>query len=152
MHLKSKTQPKTFKVRIIDMDRNKKLMTCQHKTGFIVKMSYNPAGTDYAIGQMIEVAYKSNQMVTGYVITDNLIQIVDARVLEAQHIIENEKLYTSVIFEDTRTKKRMHSLVPYSSTIFPQTVILISGDIVKLKLNNGELFEILQPDIAVKRH
>lgn len=144
------SQPK-FKARVVMIDRQKKCIVCQREN-FKITLSYNPASRDVALGQMIEIAYKSTGYVTGYVIVDTLMETVEAKVLEVQHIIAEGKMFSSVIFEDTATHRRMHSLVSNNNKLFKYSSILIKNDIVTIKLNNGELFQIVSVENLNRRY
>ena len=72
--------------------------------------------------------------------------------LEVQHIIAEGKMFSSVIFEDTATHRRMHSLVSNNNKLFKYSSILIKNDIVTIKLNNGELFQIVSVENLNRRY
>lgn len=146
-----KTNQPRFKARVVMIDRQRKCIICQ-KDNFKITMSYNPSSRDISLGQMIEIAYKDTGYVTGYVIVDTLMETVEAQVLEVQHIIAEGKMFSSVIFEDTTNHRRMHSLVSSNNKLFRYSSILIKDDIVTIKLNNGELFQIVSVENLERRH
>lgn len=78
----------------------------------------------------------------GYIVVDELMETIDANVLEAQHIISNNMMYTSLILENTKTGKRMHSVVTSSNELFRYTNVIMTGDRVKLRINNGNIVSI----------
>jgi len=103
------------------------------------------------IGQIILLKYVKTPVYTGYVVHDDLSYEVNAEVLEAYHIISNEKMYTSLILYNPETKKRLHSLVDNNNRLFnDDTITIIKGDIVKLKINNGDILRISTIDVGEK--
>lgn len=115
---------------------------CKHITSNYQITAYIKKEMQLSVGQVVMVEFKKLQNGGGYIVVDDLIEEVDAKVLDAQHIISDGMMYTSLILENTDNKKRLHSLVPSNNKLFSSTSIIITGDIVKLKINNGVLFNI----------
>lgn len=78
----------------------------------------------------------------GYIVVDELMETVEAEVLGAQHMIANNMMYTSIILQNLQTGKRMHSLVPSNNALFRYTNVIMTGDRVRIKLNNGNIVSI----------
>lgn len=115
---------------------------CKHVMSAFTVKAYIRKGMELEIGQIVILEYRRNQNGGGYIIADELIDELEVNVLEAQHIISDGNMYTSLIFENPVTHKRMHSLVPSSNKLFGSTNIIIKGDKIKLKINNGNVFSI----------
>lgn len=117
-------------------------IVCNHvSSGYRVKAFINK-DTKLVVGQVVLLEYKRGAAGSGYVVVDELMEEVEADVLEAQHIINNGMMYTSLILENPITHRRMHSLVPSNNQLFCSTNVVIAGDHVKLKMNNGNIFSI----------
>lgn len=130
-----------IKVRVLRVAGD--IVECKHEaSNRTVRAFIGEHIRELSPGQIIEVEYSSNNAASGYVVYDDLIEIVEAEVLEAHHIIANGIMYTSIILENSKTHKRLHSLVQSTERMFQDTSILIKGDIVKLRLNNGVLFNV----------
>lgn len=128
----------TVQIKKIDND----MITCKHVTsGYQVVASIDKFKC-LEIGQIVIVEYQHKNGSGGYVVVDNLVVEMDAVVLEAQHLIYNGMMYNSLIIESLDTHKRMHSLVPSYTKIFNDTSIIIRGDKIKIKINNGNIFSI----------
>lgn len=115
---------------------------CKHIMSSLTVKAYIKKGMELEIGQVVILEYRRNQNGGGYIIADELIDELEVNVLEAQHIISDGNMYTSLIFENPVTNKRMHSLVPSSNKLFGSTNIIVKGDKIKLKINNGNVFSI----------
>lgn len=115
---------------------------CKHITSnFQIKAFYRN-DMHLSEGQVVLVEFRKTANGGGYIVIDDLMEEIDAKVLEAQHLIADGLMYTSIIAEILDTRKRMHSLVSSSNKLFSETSIIIKGDTVKLRINNGALFNI----------
>lgn len=115
---------------------------CKHITSnFQIKAFYRN-DMHLSEGQVVLVEFRKTANGGGYIVIDDLMEEIDAKVLEAQHLIADGLMYTSIIAESLDTRKRMHSLVSSSNKLFSETSIIIRGDTVKLRINNGSLFNI----------
>lgn len=131
----------SIKVRILKITDN--YVECRHEASGVSIRVIGIDKEDVELGQIIEVEYKNTATGGGYILKDLLMENIQAKVLKAQHIIADNTMYTSLILENAKTQKRMHSLVPNTNKLFSDTSIIITGDTVTLKINNGMLFSIL---------
>lgn len=129
-----------IKVQIIAIQGD--TVQCKHLMSSFTVKAYIKKGMNLEIGQIVMLEYRRNQNGGGYIIADELIDILDVIVLDSQHIISDGNMYTSLIFENPINHKRMHSLVPSSNKLFGSTNTIIRGDKVQLKINNGSVFSI----------
>lgn len=119
-------------------------LECSHLiSNFKIRATFD-AGMNIEQEQVVLVEYvnKADKSKSGYIVIDDLSEEIEANVLEAQHIISDGIMYTSLICEHTVTRARIHSLVPNFSRLFLSTNIIVRGDRVIIKLNNGEIFNI----------
>jgi len=121
---------------------NDDTIECRHITSNYNIRAFVQKGHNLEIGQVVQLEYRRTSGGGGYIIVDDLMEEIEANVLEAQHIISNGMMYTSLILENPDTKQRIHSLVPSTNKLFSSTSIIITGDIVRMKINNGNLFSI----------
>lgn len=115
---------------------------CKHITSNFQVRAFYRRDMQLVEGQVVLVEFRKSANGGGYVVVDDLMEEIDAKVLEAQHLIADGMMYTSIIVESFDSKKRMHSLVPSSNKLFSETSIIIKDDIVKIRINNGTLFNI----------
>ena len=134
----------TIRVKVNEIKNG--ILECTHVVSNIKIKAFYKDEMDIEVGQIVMVEYTSNNKKAGYVVTDDLADNIEAKVLEAQHILANGVLYTSLIIENTENKQRMHSLIPSYNSLFSKTNIIISGDVVNIKVNNGEIFNIKQKE------
>ena len=134
----------TIRVKVNEIKNG--ILECTHVVSNIKIKAFYKEEMDIEVGQIVMVEYTSNNKKAGYVVTDDLADNIEAKVLEAQHILANGVLYTSLIIENTENKQRMHSLIPSYNSLFSKTNIIISGDVVNIKVNNGEIFNIKQKE------
>lgn len=130
------------KIKVQIKKINDDSIECRHITSNYVVKAFITKGMKFEIGQVVQLEYRTNSGGSGYVVVDDLMEEIEANVLEAQHIISNGMMYTSLILENPDNKQRIHSLVPSTNNLFSNTSIIITGDKVKLKINNGNLFSI----------
>lgn len=133
-------KPAKIKAQIIAFRNG--VMECKHIASSYKFEAINPKNIDIEIGQVVLLEYVGNN----YIVDDGLIEIVNSRVLNAQHIIDNNKMYTSLILENPKTKQRMHSLIPSTNSIFYTTCVILTGDLIRIKINNGNLFSVEYED------
>lgn len=117
---------------------------CKHITSSYKIEAFFKQEMDLSEGQVVLVEFRQSRTARGgaYVVIDDLMEEVDAKVLEAQHMIADGLMYTSIIAENPETKKRMHSLVSSSNKLFAETSVIMKGDNVRIRVNNGVLFSI----------
>jgi hypothetical protein len=118
------------------------ILECRHITSNYSIRAFAPKGNRLEVGQVVQLEYRRASGGGGYIVVDELMEEMEANVLEAQHIISNGMMYTSLILENPANKQRIHSLVPSTNKLFSSTNIIITGDKVKMKINNGNLFSI----------
>lgn len=142
LKLISKHSNKSSKIRVKIENISGNKVECSHiNSGFKVKATIKE-GMDLCVGQIVVLEYTSNQRTSGYIVVDDLIEELDVEVLEAHHIISDGVMYTSIIIENPITKSRMHSLIPSYEKLFSSTNVIIKGDKLKIKINNGNIFSI----------
>lgn len=120
------------------------ILECTHIiSNFKVKAFYKEE-MNLEVGQIVIVEYvnKADKNKSGYIVIDSLSEEIEARVLDAQHLICDGVMYTSLICEHMVTRARIHSLIPNYNRLFLQTNIIVKGDLVVIKINNGEIFNI----------
>lgn len=115
---------------------------CKHISSNMTLRAVIKNSMQLEVGQVVMVEWKKGPGGGAYVVVDEMISEIEAHVLEAQHIISDGMMYTSLILENPATKQRLHSLVPSTNKLFSNTSIIITGDVVKVKINNGNLFSI----------
>ena len=118
------------------------IIECKHITSNYPVKAFITKDMKFEIGQIVLLEFRRNAGGGGYIVIDDLMEVIKAEVLEAQHIINNGMMYTSLILRNPETNQRMHSLVPNTDKLFGSTSIVITGDVVTLRINNGILFSI----------
>ena len=131
----------TIKVQIENISGNK--IECIHISSGLKVKAIKREEMNLNVGQVVILEFRGNTKNSGYIVVDDLIEEMDAIVLEAQHIISDGILYTSTILENTITKRRMYSLIPSYEKLFNITNVIIKGDKVKIRVNNGQIFDII---------
>ena len=144
MKLESDFKDGTNKIRVKVLEINGETIKCKHLTSGFEVQAYIIDSVKLELGQVIILEFRRTEhnYNGGYIVFDTLMEEVEAQVLNAQHIIADGLLYTSLILENTKTKQRLHSLVPSTDKLFSDTCVVITGDIVKVKINNGIPFSI----------
>lgn len=142
MRLLNNASKDTSKIRGQIKKINEDTIECVHTTSNYKVMAYIKSDMKLEIGQVVLLEYRKGPGGGGYIVADSLMEEITATVLEAQHIISNNMMFTSLIMENPETHKRMHSLVPSNNNLFSDTSVIITGDKVKLRINNGNLFSI----------
>lgn len=133
-----------IRVRVLAIKED--LIECEHVASkFKIKSLYKKE-MSLEVGQIVLVEYIAKENCSGYIVVDDLTEEVTAKVLEAHHIISNGIMYTSLILENTENHKRIHSLIPSMDRLFCSSNIIITGDEVVVKINNGQVFSIKQRD------
>lgn len=130
-----------LKVQIVAIQGD--IAKCKHILSSFSVKAFIKRGMNIEVGQVVILEYRRNQSGGGYIIVDELMEEIEVNVLDSQHIISDGNMYTSLIFENPVTHKRMHSLVPSSTKLFSSTNIIIKGDTIKLRINNGNVFNII---------
>lgn len=136
-------KPKSI-IRVCINSINGDILDCTHIiSNFRVKAFYKEE-MKLEPGQIVVVEYvaKADKGKSGYVVIDDLSEEIEARVLDAQHIIYDGIMYTSLVCEHMVTRARIHSLIPNYNRLFLKTNIIVKDDIVVIKINNGEIFNI----------
>lgn len=118
------------------------VIECRHVTSNFQVKAFTNRNMRIEVGQVVLLEYRKNSGGGGYVVIDELMEEIEVKVIDAQHIISDGMMYTSVIMENPSTHQRLHSLVPSTNKLFSSTSIIVTGDTVKLKINNGNLFSI----------
>lgn len=135
-------EAKRIKVQILAIDKSTGVIDCKHiASGYKVKAYIRP-DMKFEVGQVVLLEYKKTPTMSGYIVADSLMIETTAKVLDAQRIIEKDVMYTSIILESIDTHKRMHSVIQSSNNLFWDTSIIITGDTVKIRINNGNMFSI----------
>lgn len=140
---------KSIKVKVVAKNQDGTL-DCSHITS---NYKYKVQCKDIdsiEIGQIVMIAQKGTAMnimksneKAQYSVVDTMIEKVSATVLSSQHIMSEKVMYTSVIFKNDITGKRMHSIIDNTNRLFSEcTSTLIAGDKVELTVNNGTIFKI----------
>jgi len=142
MKLPSDIEGSTNKIKVEILEINGDTIRCKHPTSGYEMQALIKSDMKLQVGQVVVLEYRKDLYNGRYIVFDELMEEIDATVLEAQHIISEGKMYTSLILENSTTKQRLHSLVPSNNTLFGNTSIIITGDKVKLRINNGNLFSI----------
>lgn len=133
-----------IKVRIVAIKGD--TIECAHiSSNFKLKAFYKEE-MNLEPGQIVLLEYSSYKGVAGYIVVDDLSEVIEANALEVQHIISDGKMYTSLILENPDTKRRIHSLIHNESPLFRYSNTIVRGDKVKIKMNNGEVFNIQRID------
>lgn len=132
----------TNKIKIQIMKISDDTVEGKHISSNVVVKALITKKMDLEIGQVVLLEFKRNENGGQYIVRDALMEEIDADVLDAQHIISDGVMYTSIIIQNPSTRKRMHSLVPSSNKLFCSTSVIITGDKVKVRINNGSLFSI----------
>lgn len=140
--MKQKNNKNTEKIKVVVKKVSDDTIMCKHITSNYDIKAYITRNMHIEVGQVILLEYRVNNGGGGYIVADPLVEEVNAKVLEAQHIISDGNLYTSVILENLETHNRIHSMLSDKNELFASTNILITGDTVKMKINNGKLFSI----------
>lgn len=135
-------EPQERRIRVQITAIQGDIAKCKHIMSAFTVKAYIRKDMKLEEGQVVILEYRRNQNGGGYIIADELIDEIEVNVLDAQHIISDGVMYISLIFENPITHKRMHSLVPSSNKLFGSTNIIIKGDKIKLKINNGNVFSI----------
>ena len=115
---------------------------CEHLTSHYKIKAFYKHDMDIVEGQVVLLEFRETHSGSGYIVIDDLMEELDATVLEAQHLIADGMMYTSIIMESVEKKKRMHSLVPSNNKLIAETSIIMKGDMVRIRINNGVLFGI----------
>lgn len=142
MRLSNDVNKETNKIKVQIKKICDDTIDCRHITSNFQVRAFITKDMKLEIGQVVLLEYKRSSAGGGYIVIDELMEEIEAKVLEAQHIISDGMMFTSLILENPKTKTRLHSLVPSTNKLFGSTNIIITGDIVKLKINNGNLFSI----------
>lgn len=127
------------KVRIVKISAE--TIDCRHLSSDLEIKAFYKSGMDLSIGQIVLLRFKRSEAGSAYIVDDPLINYIYGDVLEAHHFIQEDMLFTSVIIQ-VQNKKRMHSLAASNTKIFGETSILVKGDKVKIKQNDGMIFGI----------
>ncbi len=138
---KDKESGTRMKVRIVNIKDG--YYICTHVgSNFKIRVK-RKNDMDLEIGQIVLVEYNKKYSNGGYIVVDDLSEECDAEVLEAHHIIDNDLMYTSLIIRNPKTNRRMHSLISNNNSLFSSsTSTILSGDKIRLKINNGDIFKI----------
>lgn len=142
MKLSNTNYAETNKIRVKIKEIKGDTILCTHLASGHKTEAYIKPDMNLEIGQIVLLEYRRKGSVGGYIVADTLMEVIYANVLEAQHLISNGLMYTSIIMENTSTKQRIHSVVPSSDKLFGNTNIVITGDKVKLYINNGNIFKL----------
>jgi hypothetical protein len=142
MKLTSSKSEETSKIKVQIKEIYDETIVCKHVMSGYRIVAFKKYDWKLEVGQIVLLEYKRSNSGGGYVVVDDLMTEIDANVLEAHHIIADGMLYTSLIMENPETHQRMHSLVPSSNNLFGDTSIIITGDKIKMKINNGNIFSI----------
>ena len=137
----SKKSENLIKVKITNIKGN--MLECAQLMSNFKVSAKCPEDMDLEVGQTVMIKMVNNREYKGYIVEDSLTEEVEAEVLDVQHIISDGVMYISLIVMNPVTKKRMHSLVPSTDRLFcKSTNVIIKGDIVTLKINNGVILNI----------
>ena len=142
MRITADNSKDTNKIKVQIKKITDDMIECRHITSNYSVKAFAAKDMKLEVGQVVMLEYRRNAGGGGYVIIDGLMEELEANVLEAQHIISNGMMYTSLILENPTNKQRIHSLVPSTNKLFSSTSIIITGDVVKMRVNNGNLFSI----------
>lgn len=137
-----KSSADRIKVQVKEVQYELNFVDCMQLVSGIKVRAVLPKGVKVVTGQIVYVEYKKDENNSFYVVTDTLLERVEAVVLKAHHLISDGVMYTSIIMKNKKTGKRMHSVIPNSARLFDQTNILITGDNVIIEMNNGDIFNI----------
>ena len=129
-----------LKVKVVEIDN--KTLKCKHLASGYELQAINRNNEPVQVGQTIMVEYRKEVLGGKYVLFDNLMEEMRVKVLDSQHLLSNDRMYVSVIMENEKTKQRIHSLIQSGSDLFASTSIIVTGDILNIKINNGALFSI----------
>ena len=140
MKLESDFKDGTNKIRVKVLEISGETLKCRHLTSGFEVTAYLTSNVKIELGQVLLLEFRktSYNYNGGYIVFDTLMEEMDAKVLNAQHIIADGMLYTSLILENVNTKQRLHSLVPSTDKLFSDTSVLIVGDTVKLSFKVNE--------------
>lgn len=142
MRLTNKDNSDSTLIKVKIREIREDTIICTHLASNYKVKAFIKKDMKLEIGQVVMLEYRQNGSVGGYIVVDDLMDEVEATVLEAQHIISDGTMYTSLILENPETKQRIHSLVPSTNKLFSSTNIIITGDKIKLRINNGNVFGI----------
>jgi len=129
-----------IKVQILSIDND--MAICKHVMSSYSAKAYIRKGMKLEIGQIVILEYRRSSIGGGYIIADELVDKIDARVLYVQHIFEDNVVMVSMILEDLSTHNRIHSIVSSANKMFCDANTVVVGDIVTVKKNNGSVFGI----------
>lgn len=136
-------------VKITSIDKKERTVECICTNGLKIKISYPRGGADLHVGQYIGVVYRTKGYVEGYTLVDTLMETVDMRVIDVQRMVHKDVMYVSIVFEDRHNQsRRMFSCVRSGSSNFPNASVLVIGDYVKVRVNNGKLFDIVELGVS----
>lgn len=141
---KNKGTSSIIKVRINAIKGD--TIDCSHITSNFKLKAFYKSEMELEVGQIVLLEYSTKGSVAGYIVVDDLTENIEAVALEVQHIISDGKMYTSMIFENPENKRRIHSLIHNESPLFRYTNTIVRGDRVKIKINNGDVFNIQRID------
>lgn len=142
MRFNNDTPEQGNKIKVVIKAIKGDIIVCKHLTSGMEVNAYIKQGVHVDIGQEVILEYKKKLYNGGYIIYDTLMEEIEAIVLDAQKIINDGVLYTSLVIENTSNKKRLHSLVDSNDKLFGDTSVIVTGDMVKVKINNGRIFSI----------
>lgn len=149
MGISSKSNNKNIKVKVVAKNQDGTI-DCSHITSNYKYKALCKDINSVEIGQIVMISQKGTAMnimksneKAQYSVVDTMVEKVRATVLSSQHIMSEKVMYTSVIFRNIETNKRMHSIIDNTSKLFSEcTSTLITGDNVELTINNGVIFKI----------
>ena len=143
MRLVNKSQTlETSKILAQVKDIRADYIECKHLTSGVKIRAFITKNMQFELGQVVLLEFRTSSSGSGYIVVDELMEELVADVLEAQHIISNGMMYTSLILENPLNRQRLHSLIPNTNSLFSSANVIIKGDKVNIKLNNGNLFGI----------
>lgn len=143
MRLVNKSQTlETSKILAQVKEIRAEYIECKHLTSGVKIKAFITKDMKFEFGQVVLVEFRNSSSGSGYIVVDELMEELTVDVLEAQHIISKGMMYTSLILENPNNKQRLHSLIPNTNSLFSSANVIIKGDKVRIKLNNGNLFSI----------
>jgi hypothetical protein len=142
MKINSTNSEEISKIKVKIKEIHNDTIVCNHLASGYRVVAYIKDNMHFFVGQVVMLEFKRSSNGGGYIVADDLMEEIYANVLEAQHVVSDGMMYTSLVLENPDTKQRMYSLVPSSNSLFEYTSIIVKGDKVKLMVNNGTVFTV----------
>lgn len=140
-----------IKVQIKDIDTATGEYSCNHLSSNRKIVAINPSKFDVEVGQVVMADFQRNNTGGYYIISDPLLEVIEAEIKQAQHIIApdarqdkmvncGERMYVSLVIEEPKTQQRMLSIIKNTDRLFNQASLIVTGDRVKITMNDDNVY------------